>query len=184
MDWPLDPAVDALVQRRFEAFPDRPIAAPLALAAALYPASPKDARTICRALRLSNRQTDAVAWLIRSLPRVYDEASLELADLKILMAEAYWPDLLQLLRVDLLASDSSLDICERVQRRAVAIPEKAVAPTPLLTGDDLTAMGLPPGPRFGQILETVYRSQLNEAIATHEEAAETARSLMAASNNA
>ena len=45
-----------------------------------------------------------------------------------------------------------------------------MSPSPWLSGDDLAAFDLKPGPRFGQILEAVYRAQLNETIGTQEEA--------------
>jgi hypothetical protein len=39
-------------------------------------------------------------------------------------------------------------------------------------------MGLSPGPRFGVILKTVYRAQLNQEIATRDQAVALARQLM------
>ena len=53
-----------------------------------------------------------------------------------------------------------------------------VAPPPLLSGDDLAALGVSPGPRFGEILKTVYRAQLNERITKKDQARELAERLM------
>jgi poly(A) polymerase len=44
------------------------------------------------------------------------------------------------------------------------------APTPLITGDDLTAAGLTPGPVFKRVLDAVYDAQLEDAIATKDQA--------------
>ncbi|MCY2953476.1 MAG: hypothetical protein NTU53_16080, partial [Planctomycetota bacterium] len=44
------------------------------------------------------------------------------------------------------------------------------APLPLLTGDDLTAAGLRPGPMFKRILERVYDGQLEGRVKDREEA--------------
>jgi poly(A) polymerase len=44
------------------------------------------------------------------------------------------------------------------------------APLPLITGDDLTAAGLRPGPMFKRILERVYDGQLEGRVKDREEA--------------
>jgi hypothetical protein len=49
------------------------------------------------------------------------------------------------------------------------------APAPLITGDDLTAAGMMPGPGFKRILERVYDAQLEGRIGTREEALALAR---------
>ncbi len=44
------------------------------------------------------------------------------------------------------------------------------APTPLITGDDLTAAGLRPGPKFKSILDRTYDEQLEGRLASKDEA--------------
>jgi poly(A) polymerase len=51
------------------------------------------------------------------------------------------------------------------------------APLPLITGDDLTAAGLQPGPIFKRVLETVYDAQLEGQVTTHAEALRLAMNL-------
>jgi poly(A) polymerase len=168
---------DSAIQRRLSALSDEPIDPALALAALLCDDGVAAAKDVCRALRMSNRLTQAVVWLVRSLPMLRRESDLELADLKILMAEPNWPQLLELLRTDLAAADADQGPYLSVLQRAEAIDPADVAPPPLLSGDDLAALGLPPGPRFGEILKNVYRAQLNERITTHERARELAERL-------
>ena len=168
---------DTVIRRRLEALPPYPIDAAVALASVLVSRTRDETAKICRALRLSNRQTKAVLWLVGSLPAACDEGSLELADLKRLMAEDHWPDLLELLRAGLTATGDDLGPYERLTARAAAVPKGKVAPPPLLDGGDLHAMGVPQGPRFGEILEAVYRAQLNEVIATREDAISLARDM-------
>ena len=48
----------------------------------------------------------------------------------------------------------------------------------VLTGDDLAALGMQPGPRLGAVLESVYRPQLNEQIETRQDAASMALKMM------
>jgi poly(A) polymerase len=45
-----------------------------------------------------------------------------------------------------------------------------IAPTPLVTGDDLVAAGLSPGPRFRRMLEATYDEQLEGRLHTRDEA--------------
>lgn len=51
-------------------------------------------------------------------------------------------------------------------------------PEPLLMGRDLLQMGMPPGPRVGEILQTVYARQLAGEVSTREAAQDAARALM------
>jgi poly(A) polymerase len=52
-----------------------------------------------------------------------------------------------------------------------------VDPVPLLRGDDLAAMGYPPGPLFKRVLAAVYDEQLEGSIAGKEQAQALARKL-------
>ncbi|UCC31243.1 MAG: CCA tRNA nucleotidyltransferase [Phycisphaerales bacterium] len=176
--WPPMRDEDMATQNRLGALPHRPVSAGLALAAALCGRRPDDAGNVCRALRLSNRLSKAVVWMVRSLPAVHKEHSLEIADFKLLMAEESWPDLLELLRGELAGTGADLGPYERVRDRAAAIPAASVTPPPLVTGDDLCDMGMSPGRRIGEILEAIYRAQLNEHITDREQAVTMARKLM------
>jgi poly(A) polymerase len=49
------------------------------------------------------------------------------------------------------------------------------APPPLITGDDLTAAGAVPGPKFKLALDAAYDAQLEGQIHSREEAMELAR---------
>jgi poly(A) polymerase len=60
---------------------------------------------------------------------------------------------------------------------ALQATPSGLAPRPLITGDDLLSLGMTPGPRFGVILERVYEAQLEERVATREQALELARTL-------
>ena len=63
-------------------------------------------------------------------------------------------------------------------RRALAELEQTdYAPPPLVTGDDLTAAGLPPGPAFKRILDAAYDEQLEGRVTAKEAALEFAKQL-------
>ena len=52
-----------------------------------------------------------------------------------------------------------------------------IRPVPLVTGDDLVAAGLTPGPAFKRLLDRVYDAQLEDRLGSREEAMELARDL-------
>ena len=51
-------------------------------------------------------------------------------------------------------------------------------PPPLITGQDLIDLGLKPGPKFKEVLESVRDEQLDGKVTTKEEAIEFARRLI------
>jgi len=178
--WAIPPG--DLVGKRLESLSTAPIGEPLALAAVWADESPALVRQLADELRLSNRLTDATVWLVRHLPLAQNDAALELADLKLMMAGEHWPPLLDLLRADLLARGESTDPYTRICTRAGQIPPEAVAPPPLLTGQDLLTLGFPQGPAFGEIIRAAYRAQLNERLTTKTAAMEFARRELARLN--
>src|SRR2546430_6221029 len=54
---------------------------------------------------------------------------------------------------------SMLDNYEFLQQKKAEFANEPIIPPPLVTGDDLIAMGLKPGPKFGEILEAVETRQ-------------------------
>ena len=83
---------------------------------------------------------------------------------------------LELHRLDCLGSHGLLDNHSYCREKIADLTEEELHPPRLLTGDDLMAMGLSPGPDFREILRTVEDAQLNHEIST----AEDARRLVAA----
>ncbi len=66
---------------------------------------------------------------------------------------------------------------ERIKADVVALENDGIglAPVPLVTGDDLIAMGLKPGPDFKTILDQAYDAQLEGRVTTKQEALDYAR---------
>jgi len=181
-DWRCEPDLDEGVEPRLRALPPHRVDESLAVATLLHGRTCEDVARICRSLKMSNRLCESATWLVGSLPAVTSETMLDQADLKLLMANHEWRNLVELLRVDELAETGGLEIHGRVCRRAELIPPETVAPAPLLTGDDLLAHGIPQSPQFGRVLKEVYRAQLNGTVVTSAEAMALAGSLIAADN--
>lgn len=178
--WPVNTAHDPRITARLAALPNRPVNATLGLVSVVTDEEPARVARVCRSLRLSNQDTHSVVWMARSLPAIYDEHALELADLKTLMNNAAWSDLLMLFAGDLVAGGHPTTAHKRLEERAASIRPEDIAPPPLVNGDDLSAMGVSPGPRMGEILTAVYRAQLNERILSREQAMDLARALLKA----
>ena len=148
----------------------------LAFACLLHGATDREsAEAVCRRLRLSNDETERVAWLVGNQNALDDAPQLAQSRLKRLLAHPWIADLLALSRVRLLATNSDpqpVFYCEELLRNT---PREIIDPPPLLTGDDLIELGLKPGPRFREILEQVRDAQLDGRISTRDEALALAR---------
>lgn len=150
----------------------------LALAALLHslPARPVT-YDVCRRLKLSNEETDRVTWLVGHQNDLVDAPVQTLARLKRTLAHPYRDDLISLLRAKLLAADADLRpvmFCEEYLSRT---PQSVIDPPPLITGDVLKSLGMNPGPAFKSLLETIRDAQLNDEIASPEQAISLARTL-------
>lgn len=116
---------------------------------------------ICRRLKLSNDELEKTAWLVRQQAALHEPETLSLAKLKRLLAHPFRDDLLALTRVTLLAEQADLHPVLFCERFLETTPPEILNPPPLVTGDDLIATGLKPGPQFKQLLEEVRDAQLN-----------------------
>ena len=66
---------------------------------------------------------------------------------------------------------------ELLERRLAELEQTDYAPVPLITGDDLTAAGLSPGPVFKRVLDAVYDEQLEGRVTTRDAALKLALDL-------
>lgn len=123
-----------------------------------------------RALTLSNDERETVLWLVAHQADLDEPNAPSLATLKRLMAHPAFERLRTLAaarhadRPDAATPRAALD------RRLAAIPADRVQPPPLVTGEDLLASGLPPGPLFKELLDALYTRQLDEQLATRADA--------------
>lgn len=133
-------------------------------------AAKPDAYDICRRLKLSNEEVERIVWLIAHQHDLNDAPHLSLAALKRCLAHPYSNDLLQLQFTDRRAKSLSLEPIQFCQDFLAKTPTDVIDPPPYITGDDLIAMELHPGPRFKTVLEIVRDAQLNLEISSREEA--------------
>lgn len=167
------------VVRVLEAFPSD-VSFPLAFAAVLQLLSPAAAAEVCRRLRLSNAELDRVTWLVERKDSLQDAPASRPSRWKPLLAHPAAGDLVALHRANAAADGTRtepVEFCERVLRET---PAEELNPPPVLTGDDLRAAGLTPGPEFKRLLDAVREAQLDGAVRTKDEGLALAERLRAA----
>lgn len=121
-------------------------------------------------LRFSRAEIDATVEAVRQHMVFKDVPNMRIAKLKRFMARPTFADELELHRVDCLSSHGMLDNFEFLHRRQEEFANEPIIPPPLVRGDDLIALGLKPGPRFGEILEAVETRQLEGELSDRGEA--------------
>jgi tRNA nucleotidyltransferase/poly(A) polymerase len=114
--------------------------------------------------RFSNEEIDTVVEAIRNHMVFKDTPNMRPAKLRRFMGRQNFPLELELHRVDCLGSHGDLQTYELLVNKQKEFENEPIIPPPLVTGRDLIALGLKPGPRFGEILEAVQTSQLDGEI--------------------
>ena len=121
-------------------------------------------------LRFSRAEIDATVEMVRQHMVFKDVPNMRVAKLKRFMARPTFVDELELHRVDCASSHAMLDNYEFLLQKREEFANEPIIPPPLVRGDDLKALGLQPGPQFGEILEAVETRQLEGAFRDREEA--------------
>jgi poly(A) polymerase len=127
---------------------------------------------IMERLRFSRAEIDATVEMVGQHMVFKDVPKMRVAKLKRFMARSTFDDELELHRVDCESSHRMLGNYEFLLRKREEFANEPIIPAPLLRGDDLIALGLKPGPKFGEILEAVETRQLEGALKDRQEALE------------
>ncbi|MEY2502603.1 MAG: hypothetical protein QOI07_2937 [Verrucomicrobiota bacterium] len=130
---------------------------------------------IMERLRFSRAEIDATVEAVRQHMVFKDVPNMRVAKLKRFMARPTFEDELELHRVDCASSHAMLDNYKFLLQKKEEFASEPIIPPPLVRGDDLIALGLKPGPSFGEILEAVETRQLEGALKNREEALEWVR---------
>ena len=140
---------------------------PLALGTLLAElVDPGSARRVGRRWRLSNSETNRVAWLVKHRAALREARAMRRSVLQPLLVAEGIEDLLALHEAASPAGSDEVAYC----RSLLSQPREVLDPPPLLTGDDLLAHGVPTGPQYAMLLKRAREAQLNEQIHTKAEA--------------
>src|SRR6266700_3958382 len=125
---------------------------------------------IMERLRFSRAEIDAPVEMVRQHMVFKDVPRMRVAKLKRFMARPTFEEELELHRVDCASSHQMMDNYEFLLRKREEFANEPIIPPPLVRGDDLIALGMKPGPKFGEILEAVETLQLEGGLKDREEA--------------
>ena len=130
---------------------------------------------ICQRLKRSRAVWQRVAYLVKNHLRLLSAPDMRPAKLKRFLREEGIEELLELARIDALASSGDLGPYEFCRQQRETLGPVHIAPPRLLNGRDLIDLGLRPGPRFKDILTAVEDAQLEGRVASREAALEWVR---------
>src|SRR5205807_2160532 len=125
---------------------------------------------IMERLRFSRAEIDATVEMVRQHMVSKDVPNMRVAKLKRFMARPTFEEELELHRVDCASSHGMMDNYEFLLKKREEFANEPIIPPPLVRGDDLIALGMKPGPKFGEILEAVETRQLEGTLKDREEA--------------
>lgn len=139
---------------------------PLALATVLAPTvDAAGARSVCRRWRLSNKETGRIGWLVEQRDALAAAPTMRWSLLQPLLVAEGSADLLMMIEARQ-PGDAAAAHCRRLLDR----PREELDPPPLVTGDDLQALGIPAGPDYKVLLDRLRVAQLDGEIHDRREA--------------
>ena len=141
--------------------------------------SPEATETLGRRWKLTNKEIERAAWLVKHRNALRDCRRLPWSQLQPLLIDEGSDDLVALTAAAWPELADEVAFC----REQLARPRAELDPPPLLTGDDLLARGLRPGPQFAVMLQRLRAAQLDGQIASRDAALAMVERLAAASNN-
>jgi hypothetical protein len=129
-----------------------------------------------QALKISNDESDELREILESLAPLLTEQPPSIVTKKRFMALPHHAAAMEVME----AIGEAGVLTERIgalYQELYKLYDTDFAPPPFITGDDLTAAGLQPGPVFKRVLDAVYDAQLEDRLKTKEEAMNLAMQL-------
>jgi poly(A) polymerase len=128
------------------------------------------AEEILRRLKFSRREIEEVVQCVRCHMQFKDVPQMRKATVRRMILRPTFPLELELHRLDCLGSHGGLEIYDSLVQEARELQRKPDITPPLITGCDLIALGMQPGPAMGELLSQLRDLQLQEELQTPEEA--------------
>ena len=128
------------------------------------------AERILQRLRFPKKQTDEIVACVRQHMQFKDVKQMRKATLRRLLLRKTFPLELELHRLDCLGSHGALDHYEFLVQQAAELEKQPAIRPPLLTGNDLIALGVKPGPALGALLAEIREKQLSDELKTPRQA--------------
>jgi tRNA nucleotidyltransferase/poly(A) polymerase len=128
------------------------------------------AERILTRLRFPKRQIEEIVACVRQHMQFKDVKQMRKATLRRLLMRKTFPLELELHRLDCLGSHGDLGHYNFLVAQAAELKKKPAIHPPLLTGRDLMALGLKPGPAMGALLAEIREKQLADELKTPDQA--------------
>jgi len=128
------------------------------------------AQRILERLRFPRKQTDDIVTAVRYHMQFKDVLQMRKSTLRRLLMRPTFPLELQLHRLDCLGSHGGMDVYNHLVEQSKELEKQPEIRPPLLTGDDLMAMGMKPGLAMGQLLAEIREKQLQDELKTPADA--------------
>ena len=135
-------------------------------------------RAILNRLRFSNDEIDQIVSLVENHMRFGDVKHMKQSTLRRFFRLQDFPEHLQLHWLDCTSSHNLLGMYDYAKEHFYAVPEEEHRAAPLVTGRDLIAAGLKPGPRFKELLREIEDAQLEGRVMSHEDGLEMLQELL------
>jgi poly(A) polymerase len=133
---------------------------------------------ILRRMKFANEVVDVVVSHTAQHMKFFEVEKMKRSTLARFVRQDNFAELLELHRLDCVASNGDLSSHKFVVDFLGEVPACKLSPNRLLTGDDLVAMGFKPGPQFKMLLESVETAQLEGQVHTKQEAVALVYSLV------
>lgn len=137
------------------------------------------AAAILDRLRFPRKQIDEIVQAVRCHMQFKDVPEMRKATLRRLLLRPTFALELELHRLDCLGSHGRLDIYDFLVAQSVELQKTPQIRPPLLSGNDLLALGMKPGPAIGALLTEIREKQLQDELKTPTEAREWAKERLA-----
>ncbi len=140
---------------------------PLALAALLHKVGDDGVgRAVSRDLRFTTKEGDLTQWLLSNVRLIGEAGKLPWPEIQPLLAH---PDGAKLVAFyEALAGGE--DVASAFCRAKMGLPRPELDPDPLVSGNDLIAHGVQPGPLFSKLLKHLRSEQLEGHIQNRQQA--------------
>jgi poly(A) polymerase len=127
---------------------------------------------IIERLKFSRAEIHHVLALVENLPNFRKVRTMSLSQIKRFFRLFRFEDHLQLVRIHAVAAEEDLADYSYAARTYQGWAQQDIVPKPLISGEDLIALGFSPGPQFKEILTRVEDEQLEGRLLDHQQAVE------------
>lgn len=121
-------------------------------------------------LRQPSARIDAVKQLVSGHMQFVEAPKMRRAKLRRFLGSAAFSRMLELMRLDILYSNSDFSSWLFLKEAFESFQAEPVLPEPLVKGRDLLAWGVAPGPGMGALLSDLYDAQLEGQVSSLAEA--------------